>query len=165
MLHGRAMAQRKRSSRRRKGRVNRGLIAVLLLAIVAGGLLLGMLGGRLVDPVMKREGEGIGGKDPNAAARQRSEDWAVPEDIFNPFPDERDDAEDEESAAEPPSAYRPDLDYEEEQFGTSEDAPVDLIPPAIKSQPPAPRPSRAAPARQTPAEPAPTGETDLPAIY
>ena len=165
MLHGRAMAQRKRSSRRGKGRVNRGLIAVVLLAIVAGGIALGMLGGRLVDPVMQRKGDGIGGKDPNAAARQRSEDWVVPADMFDPFHDERDEEEEEESTAEPPSAYRPDLDYEEEQFGTGEDAPVDLVPPAMKSQPPAPRPSRAAPARQTPADPAPTGEADLPAIY
>ena len=159
------MARQRTSSRRGKRRVNRGLIAVVLLAIVAGGIALGILGGRLVDPVMKRESEGIGGKDPNAAARQRSEDWVAPDDMFDPFHDEREDPEEEESAAEPPSAYRPDLDYEEEQFGTGEDAPVDLIPPAMKSQPPAPRPSRAAPARQAPAEPAPTGEADLPAIY
>ena len=159
------MAERRKSSRRGKRRLDRGLVAVILLAIVAGGLLLGVLGGRLVDPVMQREGQGIGGKDPNAAARQRSEDLVVPADMFDPFRDEREDAEEEESAAEPPSAYRPDLDYEEEQFGTGEDAPVDLVPPAMKSQPPAPRPSRTAPARQAPVEPAPTGEADLPAIY
>ena len=155
----------------------KGTIALIVLAIVAGGLLLGVLGGSLVDPTMQRKGEGIGGKDPNAAANaRRLEAQEKAGDLFDPFAEQR-------------SGYRPDLDYEDERFGTAEDdaddagdpddtagssrrdepdaGPIPILPPAMR-EPPAPRqpvrqPARPAPAQAPPSEP--SGEDDLPPIY
>ena len=139
---------------------------VILLAIVAGGLLLGMLGGQLVDPVMQRKGEGIGGKDPNAAARQRAAEQFRQEQLTDASDEDPADSASGETDDTPPSSYRPDLDYDEERSGSDVGQPVDLLPPSLNERPPAaPAERRTAPARRQQSEIVPQGDDALPAIY
>ena len=141
-------------------------MVVILLAIVAGGLLLGMLGGQLVDPVMQRKGEGIGGKDPNAAARQRAAEEFRQTELIDASDEDPSDSVSGENDGTPPSSYRPDLDYDEENFGSEVGQPVDLLPPSLDESPPAaPAERRMAPARGQQSDTVPQGDDALPAIY